>query len=249
VARGIARAPDLHLVAGVARKDAGRPLGAVLEDKALKAPIYATASEALAPPCDVFVEFTKPDGAKSNIVAALEAGAHVVVGTSGLSDEDYADIDRIARTRERGVLACGNFALTVVLLQRFAEIAARYLDHFEIIDTAHEDKPDVPSGTARELAYRLGRVKRPDPGIPLDEVRGPAAARGATLNGVQVHSVRLPGFVIGVEAIFGAPGQRLHLTHHPGSSAEPYVDGTLLAIRKVDTLRGVHRGLDAVMSW
>ena len=83
--------------------------------------------------------------------------------------------------------------------------------------------------------------------MPLEQVRGPRAARGATLSGVQIHSVRLPGYVIGVEAIFGASGQRLHIAHHAGQSAEPYVDGTLLAIRKVHTLVGVHRGLDAVM--
>jgi len=247
VARGIARADDLRLVGAVARAAAGRTLDAVLGEPKLAAPVYATADEALATPCDVFVEFTKPDAAKANIRAALSVGAHVVVGTSGLGDDDYAEIDALARDGRRGVLACGNFALTVVLLQRFAETAARYLDHFEIIDYAHEDKPDAPSGTARELAYRLGRVKTPGLGVPLEQVRGPRAARGATLSGVQIHSVRLPGYVIGVEAIFGASGQRLHIAHHAGQSAEPYVDGTLLAIRKVHTLVGVHRGLDAVM--
>ncbi len=247
LARGIARAPDLKLVGAVARSAAGRTLDAVLGEPALAAPVHATATEALGTTCDVFVEFTKPESAKTNIRAALAAGVHVVVGTSGLSDEDYAEIDSIARQRGRGVLACGNFALTVVLLQRFAETAARYLDHFEVIDYAHEDKPDAPSGTARELAFRLGQIKAPDPGVPLDAVRGPRAARGATLNGVQVHSVRLPGYVIGVEAVFGAAGQRLHIAHHAGPSAEPYVDGALLAIRKVGTLTGLHRGLDAVM--
>jgi 4-hydroxy-tetrahydrodipicolinate reductase len=249
LARGIARSADLQLVAAVARTAAGQTLGSILGDPALTATVHASAASALAAPCDVFVEFTKPDSAKGNILAALSAGAHVVVGTSGLADEDYAEIDAVARGQGRGVLACGNFALTVVLLQRFAEIAARYLDHFEVIDYAHEDKPDAPSGTARELAFRLGQVKAPDPGVPLEAVRGPRAARGATLNGVQVHSVRLPGYVIGVEAVFGSAGQRLHLTHQAGSSAEPYVDGALLAIRKVGTLTGVHRGLDAVMQW
>ena len=101
----------------------------MLGEPKLVAPVYATADEALATPCDVFVEFTKPDAAKANIRAALSAGAHIVVGTSGLGDDDFAEIDALARDRRRGVLACGNFALTVVLLQRFAETAARYLDH------------------------------------------------------------------------------------------------------------------------
>lgn len=247
LARGIARQPDLELVAAVARQTAGRTLGAALGDPGIATPVFATAAEALAGGGDVFVEYTKPDSAKANVLAALDAGAHVVVGTSGLTDEDYREIDQRAQEAARGVLACGNFALTVVLLQKFAEVAARYLEHFEVIDYAHEDKVDAPSGTARELAFRLGAVRTPREGVPPAAVRGPREARGALLNGVRVHSVRLPGYVIGVEAVFGAAGQRLHLKHEAGASAEPYVDGALLAIRRVGTLRGVHRGLDAVM--
>lgn len=247
LARGIARQADLVLVAAVARSAAGRPLGEALGQAALTTPVYASTQEALAGGCDVFVEYTKPDSAKANILTALDAGAHVVVGTSGLGDTDYREIDAHARSRARGVLACGNFALTAVLLQKFAAVAARYIDHFEVVDYAHEDKVDAPSGTARELAHRLGAVRKPAVGVPLDEMRGPREARGAELNGVRVHSVRLPGYVIGVEAIFGSPGQRLHVKHEASSSAEPYVDGALLAIRRVGTLLGVHRGLDAVM--
>src|SRR5690349_14700537 len=104
--------------------------------------LQLVAAEALARPCDVFVEYTHPDTAKSNVLAALAQGAHVVVGTSGLTDADYAQIDAAARKRGRGVLACGNFALTAVLLQKFAVMAARYIPHWEIIDYAHEGKPD-----------------------------------------------------------------------------------------------------------
>ena len=247
LARGIARSDDLRLVGAIARASAGRNLGEVLNEPRLDCAVHATAAEALRTDADVFVEYTKPDSAKANILAALAAGCHVVVGTSGLADADYAEIDFVARERERAVLACGNFAITAVLAMRFAELAARYLDHFEVIDYAHETKVDAPSGTARELAARLGRIKAATLGVPLESVRGPREARGATLNGVQVHSVRAPGFVIGVEAIFGAHGQRLHIRHESGESAEPYVGGALLAIRRVHTLTGVHRGLDAVM--
>jgi 4-hydroxy-tetrahydrodipicolinate reductase len=198
-------------------------------------------------PCDVFVEYTKPDAARGHILAALAAGAHVVVGTSGLDDAAFAEIDRAARAANRGVLACGNFALTAVLLQRFAAMAARYIPSFEIIDYAHAGKPDAPSGTARELANRLGGVRSPTNAVAIAETVGERAARGATLSGVQVHSVRAPGFVIGVEAIFGMTDQRLHLRHEAGPSAEPYVDGALLAIRKVGTLVGLHRGLETVL--
>ncbi len=247
LARSIAKSADLALVAAVSRKHAGRDLGEVLGDSRLNCPVYASAAEALASPCDVFVEYTKPDSAKANILTALERGAHVVVGTSGLTDADFSEIDVVARKRNLGVLACGNFALTVVLMQKFAEAAAKLIPQWEIIDYAHDDKIDAPSGTARELATRLSKVRHPEPTVPLDRTVGPREARGATLSGSQVHSVRLPGYVISAEIIFGMPDQRLTIRHDSGNSARPYVDGALLAIRKVSTLVGVHRGLDAVL--
>ena len=175
-------------------------------------------------PCDVFVEYTSPKVAKTNILAALAAGAHVVVGTSRPTDPDYAEIEEAARMHGRAVLACGNFALTAVLLQRFAAMAAKIIPQWEIIDYADESKRDAPSGTVRELASRLGG-----------------------LAGSRIYSVRLPGYVISAEIIFGMPDQRLSIRHDSGNSARPYVDGALLAIRKVGSLSGLHRGLDAVL--
>jgi len=247
LARGIARTTDVSLVAAVARRAAGKTLGEVLGDPRLTTPIYGSADEALAHPCDVFVEYTTADSAKANILAALAHGAHVVVGTSGLTEADFAEIDQVARRQGRGVLACGNFAITAVLLQVFAELAARLIPQWEILDYAHDDKVDAPSGTARELAARLARVRPPVTTVPVEDTVGPREARGATLAGSQVHSLRLPGFVISAEIIFGMPDQRLTIRHDSGSSAVPYVDGALLAIRRVDALVGVHRGLDTVL--
>lgn len=247
LARGIGATDDLALVAGVSRTNAGRDLGEVLNEPSLSCPLYASAVEALAHPCDVFVEYTKPDSAKANALAAIQKGAHVVVGTSGLNEADYAQIDSAARERQLGVLAVGNFALTVVLMQKFAEMAARLIPQWEILDYANDGKIDAPSGTARELAARLGKVRAPEPTMPVEQTVGERDARGATLSGSQVHSIRLPGFVIGAEVIFGMPDQKLTIRHDAGSSARPYVDGALLAIRKVSTLVGVHRGLDTVL--
>ncbi|HET7009183.1 MAG TPA: 4-hydroxy-tetrahydrodipicolinate reductase [Anaerolineales bacterium] len=247
LARSIAGADDMTLVAAVARKDAGRVLGEVLGEPRLTATIYPSAAEALTHPCDVFVEYTQPDSARANILTALEHGAHVVVGTSGLTDSDFAEIDALARAQQRGVLACGNFSLTAALLQRFAEAAARLISQWEVIDYAHDDKVDAPSGTARELAFRLSKVRSPEPTIPLARTVGPRETRGATISGSQVHSIRLPGFVISAEVIFGMPDQRLTIRHDAGNSARPYADGALLAIRKVPSLLGLHRGLDSVL--
>jgi 4-hydroxy-tetrahydrodipicolinate reductase len=247
LARAIATTDDLSLVSGVSRTYAGRILGEVLGDPRLRCRLSTSAKQALKTPCDVFVEYTKPDVAKGNIIDALQQGAHVVVGTSGLTEGELAEIDVVARKQNLGVLACGNFALTVVLLQRFAEMAARHIPHWEIIDYAHDDKIDAPSGTARELAARLAKVRSPQRTVPLDQTMGERDARGATLSGSQVHSIRLPGYVISAEIIFGMADQKLSLRHDSGSSARPYVDGALLAIRKVTTLTGLHRGLDSVL--
>lgn len=249
LSRAVHAAEDLQISGAIARSSAGRPLGEILDITGLGLAICATAREALAKPCDVFVEFSKPEAAKSHVLEALAAGAHVVVGTSGLTDEDYAEIDEAAKTAQRGVLAAGNLALTAVLLLKFATLAARYIPHWEVIDYAGAAKTDAPSGTARELAYRLGEVRHPTLAVPVAQTVGPRESRGAGINGCQVHSVRLPGYVASAEVIFGLPDMQLTLRHDAGTSAQPYVDGTLLAIRKVSTLCGLHRGLDRVMDF
>ena len=116
LARGIAQTDDLLLVAAVSRTHAGKVLGDVLAEPRLSCPVYATVQEALNNhTCDVYFDYTKPDVAKTNSLAALQHGAHVVIGTSGLTDSDYADLAQAAEQSQLGVLAVGNFAITVVL--------------------------------------------------------------------------------------------------------------------------------------
>ena len=249
LARGIIKTDDLELVGAVSRTYAGQHLGNVLQIPDLLAPVFGTAEEALNTQPDVFVEFTKPEVAKNHVLSALKRKAHVVIGTSGLDNGDYQEINKAAQSASRGVLAVGNFAITVVLLQKFAEMAAKYIPHWEIVDYASSGKVDVPSGTARELANRLSNVQESQLDVPLDSVQGPIETRGARLQGTQVHSVRLPGYVISLDAIFGMPDQKLILRHEAGTSAVPYVEGALLAIRKVRGLQGLHRGLDSVMDF
>jgi 4-hydroxy-tetrahydrodipicolinate reductase len=249
LARGITKTEDLQLVSTISRSHAGSYVGDVIGIPELRVPIFKNVEEAFGIEVDVFVEFTKPDIAKHHALSALANGNHVVIGTSGLDEDDYKAIDDAANTANRGVLAVGNFALTVVLLQKFAEIAAKYIPQWEIIDYASSTKVDVPSGTARELADKLSRVRESHLDIPLDAVQGPPATRGARMQGTQVHSIRLPGYIISLDAVFGMPDQKLLLKHEAGSSAVPYVEGALLAIRKVSELVGLHRGLDSVMEF
>ncbi|HEY7195862.1 MAG TPA: 4-hydroxy-tetrahydrodipicolinate reductase [Gaiellaceae bacterium] len=237
VAEAVAAADDLELVAGVARSSVGEGMTT-----------HASVAEALdAFPADVLVDYTSAEAVKANVVAALERRVAVVVGSSGLTADDFVELDERAREAGVGVVAAGNFSLLAALLLRFAGEAAARVNSWEIVDYASATKPDVPSGTARELAERLGMVREPELGRPLDEILGPAEARGATVAGTQVHSVRLPGFAVSTEIVFAASGERLVIRHDTGEDPAPYVAGTLVAIRAVGECVGVMRGLDRLL--
>jgi 4-hydroxy-tetrahydrodipicolinate reductase len=242
----VAEAPDLSLASAVSRSAAGRDLGEALGGDPLEVLVHASVSEAL-DGVDVLVDYTSATAVKANALAAIQAGVAVVIGSSGLTASDFDEIDAAARERSVGVIASGNFSLTAAMCQAAALLAARHLPQWEVIDYASAAKPDVPSGTARELAERLGEVRRPELGFPIEELHGPAEARGATVGGAQVHSIRLPSFVVSTEVVFGLPDERLTIRHDAGGTPEPYVQGTLLAVRKVSGLVGLTRGLDTLL--
>jgi 4-hydroxy-tetrahydrodipicolinate reductase len=243
----IAAAPDLELASAVSRSSAGRRLSDVLKGGTPGVEIRGSVAQALATPCDVLIDYTSPEAVRGNVLEAVRRGVAAVIGTSGLTEEDLAAIDGAAREKKVGVLAAGNFALTAVLLQRFAEIAAKHVPQWEIVEYHKADKPDAPGSTARELAARLAAVRAPAVGHPIGETQGHPGARGQTLSGTQIHSVRLPGFVSSIEILFGMPDERLTIRHDSGSGAAPYVSGTLLAVRKVGSFTGLRRGLDRVL--
>jgi 4-hydroxy-tetrahydrodipicolinate reductase len=233
VADAVEAADDLELVAGVSRSDPAS---------------FSSVAEALgAVEADVLVDYTHASVVKANVLAALDSPVGVVVGSSGMSAEDYAEVHALARANGVGVVAAGNFSLTAALLLRFAAEAARHLPAWEVIDYASATKPDAPSGTSREVAERLDEVRAPAVGVPLDELHGPREARGATVAATQVHSLRLPSFTLSTEVVFGADGERLSIRHDAGESAAPYVAGTLVAIRAVPGRVGLTRGLDRLL--
>jgi len=155
-------------------------------------PISSTFEEVLQKPLDVLIDYTKPDSVKQRVLTALSKGICVVVGTSGLTAADFAEIEKEALSHKCGVIAAGNFAITAALANHFALIAAKHLPSWEIIDYAPAYKVDAPSGTGRELAERLSRVRQNEIGVPLNKIHGAKEARGANVSGTQVHSVRLP---------------------------------------------------------
>ncbi len=233
VADAVRAAGDLELVAGVSRSDPDS---------------HSSVADALdAAATDVLVDYTHASVVKANVLAALERGVGVVVGSSGLSAADYDELHALARGRGVGVVAAGNFSITAALLLRFAAEAARHVGAWEVIDYASAGKTDAPSGTSREVAERLESVRSPELGVPLDEVLGAREARGATVAGSQVHSLRLPSFTVSTEVVFAADGERLSIRHDAGEGAAPYVAGTLLAIRAVPGRVGLTRGLDLLL--
>jgi 4-hydroxy-tetrahydrodipicolinate reductase len=247
VAEAVLAAPDLELAGAVARSAAGRDLGEALGGAPLGVPVHGRVADALAG-VDVLVDYTAPEAVREHVLAAVRAGVAVVVGTSGLGADDFAEIDAAARAAGVGVVASGNFSLTAAMWQAAALLAARHLPQWEVVDYASAGKPDAPSGTARECAERLAEVRRPEVERPLSELVGPREARGATVAGTQVHSVRLPSFVVSTEVVFGLPGERLTLRHDAGDSPEPYVAGTLIAARRAPQLTGLVRGLDTLLA-
>jgi 4-hydroxy-tetrahydrodipicolinate reductase len=197
----------------------------------------------------VLVDLTVPDAVMRNVRAALALGIVPVVGTTGLTQADLAEIR--ARCAEQGVgaLVAPNFAIGAVLLMRFAQEAARYLPDVEIIEMHHDGKRDAPSGTALKTAELIVGAR------DADRIRGgatgafesvPGVRGGRTEGGVPVHSVRLPGYVASQEVIFGGPGQRLTL-RHDSIDRVSFMPGVILAIRRARSLTGLVYGLENLL--
>ena len=247
VTRKILESNEYELVGAIACQQAGIDVGEALGLNRVGLNIVATLEEALQIPTDVLIDYTSPDAVRDHILKALDKGVHVVVGTSGLTAGDFEQIELRAQELNLGVIAAGNFSITAALAKHFALMAAKFLPSWEIIDYASANKIDAPSGTTRELAEAMATGARNQMTVPIEQMYGPKEARGTTIEGTQVHSIRLPGYVIAFETIFGLPDERLSIRHDAGSSAEPYVVGTLLAANKVMDVRGLVRGVDRLL--
>ncbi len=248
IAEAVLAADDLQLVSAVGRRAAGQDLGSAWDTDPVGVPVSALVDDAALDGVDVLVDFTTHDAAKQHALVAIAAGVHVVIGTSGLTAADFAEIDAAARANSVGAVAAGNFSLTAAMAQAAALLVAPHLGHREIVDYASAGKLDAPSGTARELAERLGDVApAPDAVVAVADVAGSREARGTTVAGTQVHSVRLPSFVVSTEVVFALPDERLVIRHDAGPTPAPYVAGTLLAVRTVPRLVGLVRGLDTLL--
>jgi 4-hydroxy-tetrahydrodipicolinate reductase len=195
---------------------------------------------------EVAVDFTHPDVVMDDIRWAVSHAIHIVVGTTGMTAGRLDEIEGWLEDEafESNVIVAPNFALGAVLMQRFAAMASRYLPAVEVVELHHDGKADAPSGTAIATAQRIARERgTAEPGPTGEEVDG---VRGGLVEGIRVHSVRLPGLVAHQEVILGGLGQTLTI-RHDSMDRSSFMPGVLLAIRAVSTRHGLTVGLEPLL--
>jgi 4-hydroxy-tetrahydrodipicolinate reductase len=194
---------------------------------------------------NVLVDFTIAKATMPAVRIAARQGVNLVIGTTGLTAEQLDEIKQLSLAQKIGVVVAPNFALGAVLMIHLAKIAAKYLDYAEIIELHHHRKADAPSGTALSTARAMASA-RGKPFLQPSEPGETAKSRGQPVEGVTIHSVRLPGLMAHQEILLGAPGQTLSIRHDT-ISRECYMPGVMLAIREVVKRPGLVYGLDALL--
>ncbi len=194
---------------------------------------------------EVAVDLTRPDAVLGNVAFCVEHGVHVVVGTSGVDEHLEVIRGQLDAAPGVGVAVVANFAIGAVLMMRFAAQAAPYFESAEVVELHHPDKADSPSGTARRTAALVSEARRAA-GLPAQPDATSTAldgARGAAVDGVPVHSVRLRGLVAHQEVLLGTAGETLTI-RHDSYDRESFMPGVLLAVRQVASRPGLTVGLE-----
>ncbi|MEW6770581.1 MAG: 4-hydroxy-tetrahydrodipicolinate reductase [Bacillota bacterium] len=247
VVRAVSKTPGMGVVGAVdvtgSGEDAGvlagtGPLGVAVRSD-LENVLRETAAE-------VLVDFTTAGAAVQNIRTAIECGVRPVVGTTGIPKEELDRLIQLSREKGVGGLVAPNFAIGAVLMMHFAGIAARYLPAAEIIELHHNQKLDAPSGTALKTAEIIAAARGGAAVEDRTEQVKLEGARGGTLEGIYIHSVRLPGLVAHQEVIFGGLGQTLSI-RHDSISRESFMPGVIMGIKKVKELQEIVYGLDKLI--
>ncbi len=194
---------------------------------------------------NVLVDFTTAQAVMPAVRIATEQGVNLVIGTSGLTANDLSEIDRLSVAHQVGAVVAPNFALGAVLMIHLAKIAAKYLDYAEITELHHHLKADAPSGTSLSTAKAMVAARGKPFSHPPEQDKI-SASRGEQVEGIAIHSVRLPGLLAHQEVLLGAPGQTLSIRHDT-ISRECYMPGIILAVKEVAKHRGLVYGLDTLL--
>lgn len=246
VCRAVAESDDLALVAAIDRSKIGEQIGPLIGHPKVGVPISDELDRLLEAEVEVAVDFTHPDVVMENVRWCVDHAIHLIVGTSGITPEDLQEIELAMEDEgaESNVIVAPNFALGAVLMMRFASQAVRFFPAVEVIELHHDQKADAPSGTAIATVRRLEDERK-------DRWRGPApetieGVRGGDIDGIRVHSVRLPGLLAHQEVLFGSQGQTLSI-RHDSTDRSSFVPGILMAARAVMTRPGLTVGLEPLL--
>ncbi len=228
VCEAVAQAGDCELVSAL---DVGDDLNDLVEARA-----------------QVVVDFTRPEVVMDNLQFLIANNIHAVVGTTGFDSQRIEKLENLLKESNSNILIAPNFGLAAVLMMQFAKQATPYFESVEIVELHHPRKADAPSGTARRTAELIGQARTdhnlgPMPDATSDALAG---ARGADVDGVKIHSVRLQGLLAHQEVIFGGPGESL-IIRHDSYDRESFMPGVLLGIRKIDETSGLTIGLEGML--
>ena len=244
VIKAVCREPEMQLVGAVELQVAGDCLA--LPDDSGTVP-FSSDLEYILNSCqaDVLVDFTVAKAAMPAVRTAVKHGVNLVIGTTGLTADEIGEIDQLSMAHKVGAVVASNFALGAILMIHMAKIAAKYFDYAEIIELHHDKKADAPSGTALSTAKAMVSAR----GKPFLQPAGQPEtqkSRGQQVEGVAIHSVRLPGLLAHQEVLLGGPGQTLNIRHDT-ISRECFMPGVVLAIKEVVKRKGLVQGLDILL--
>ncbi|WP_040157473.1 4-hydroxy-tetrahydrodipicolinate reductase [Nigerium massiliense] len=197
---------------------------------------------------DVAIDFTVPDAVMGNVAWCIEHGVHVVVGTTGIGEDEYAQVRGWLKGKDSNVIIASNYSVGSLLLMHFAEQAAPFFESVEVIELHHPNKVDAPSGTAKTTAGKIAAARKAAGlGPTPDATRiDPGHARGAEIDGIHVHAVRQRGLFANQEVRFGNEGEQLVLVEN-GFTRESYMPGVLTAVRAVPSQPGLTIGIERLL--
>jgi 4-hydroxy-tetrahydrodipicolinate reductase len=244
VVKAVCQESGMKLVGAVDIKASGPEL--VLPDGAGKVP-FSTDFQFILTTCrpDVVVDFTIAKACMPAVRIAADKGVSMVIGTTGFSADELAEMEKLAKAKKIGIVVAPNFALGAVLMIHMAKIAGKFFDHAEIIELHHDKKLDAPSGTAKSTAQVMADAR--GKAFMTPSVQGNASAsRGETANGINIHAVRLPGLMAHQEVIFGGAGQTLTIRHDT-INRECYMPGVLMAVKEIIKRKTYIYGLDKLL--
>jgi 4-hydroxy-tetrahydrodipicolinate reductase len=244
VSEGVLDHPDLVLAAAVNPSHAGDPMSAVIGRGDAEVTVTPRLETLLQSEVEVAVDFTRPDVVMDNIRFGVTHGIHMVVGTTGIGPGELEEIRGWLDQAEANVIVAPNFSVGAVVAQRLAEEAVRYFPAAEVIELHHEQKLDAPSGTAAATARRLAAAREETWSGPEGETV--PGVRGGEVEGIRIHSVRLPGLVAHQEILLGAPGQTLSI-RHDATDRSSFIAGVLLAVKEVPRRSGLTVGLEPLL--